>query len=214
MASAVPDLELALRDVSVKFGSRDVFGRVSMSVTAGGVTAVTGANGSGKSTLLRTICGLLTPQSGSVELTLHGHATAPYELRRRIGLVAPDLGLYRSLSAAEHLRLSAQMRGVDGSVDRLRALLTMVGLRGRGRDLVGAYSTGMRHRLRYALALIHEPPVLILDEPTANLDADGAAIVKSIVERQRGFGAVVIATNDAAETAWADDVLALGSQRT
>ena len=213
MAMGTVAVKLAVQDVCVRFGRRDVFGSVSLTVASGGVVAVSGPNGSGKSTLLRAVCGLLSPSGGTVCLSVADRQVPQHEVRRHIGLSAPDLGLYRFLTASEHLQFAAQMHGVDGSIDRMRDLLTLVGLRGRGRDAVGSYSTGMRHRLRYALALIHEPALLVLDEPTANLDAEGATVVKSIVERQRGHGAVLMATNEASETSWADHVCVLGSAR-
>ena len=95
--------------------------------------------------------------------------------------------------------------GLRLTKDEMIASLTEVGLRGRGRDLVGAYSSGMRQRLKYAFALLHRPPILLLDEPTANLDVDGIAIVERIIQAQQaraGGGLTIAATNEPRELEW------------
>jgi heme exporter protein A len=91
-------------------------------------------------------------------------------------------------------------------------LLASVGLAGREDDLVSTYSSGMRQRLKYACALLHQPPVLLLDEPSANLDAAGAQMVERILAQQRERGLVVLATNDPREVAWGDRVIRLGEE--
>lgn len=200
---------LALEAVGRRFGRRVVFSDVSAKVYSGQALVVAGSNGSGKSTLLRIIAGLLGPSSGAVHLTEYGRPVPP-ELRRRIlGYVAPDLTLYRELTAAENLLFFGRLRGLELSRDGLIRILDRVGLKGRGRDLVGSYSSGMRQRLKYAFALLNRPPILLLDEPTANLDGQGAEIVQQIVEEQKRSGLVVIATNEPAEVEWGDTVVRL-----
>jgi heme exporter protein A len=166
---------------------------------------VSGANGSGKSTLLRIIAGLLTPTSGCVEVNVYGSLLDRASSRRYFGYVAPDLVLYRELTGAENLQFFAELHGIRLDRGALIDLLTRVGLRGRGRDLVGTYSSGMRQRLKYAFALLHDPPILLLDEPTANLDVDGVEIVERIVSAQQkrdGGGLTVVATNEPRELTW------------
>ena len=182
---------------------------LSLTLRAGETLVVAGANGSGKSTLLRLLCGLQRPSAGEVIYQVGGRRLRPSEARHLIGWVAPDLQLYRELTALENLEFFAQVRGLRRTRAELEALLGEIGLPGRGDDLLAAYSSGMAQRLRYAYALLHQPPVLLLDEPTATLDERGAAVVERIVEAQRARGITVIATNDQRELRYGDYVLRL-----
>ena len=166
---------------------------------------VSGANGSGKSTLLRVIAGLLAPTSGTAVVTVDSLEFSAAAARRHVGYVAPDLVLYAELTGAENLFFFAELHGLSLSRDDVRERLARVGLQGRGRDLAGGYSSGMRQRLKYAFALLHDPPILVLDEPTANLDLDGIAIVEQVVKAQHnrlGGGLAVVATNEPRELEW------------
>ena len=157
---------------------------------------------------MKIIAGLLTPTSGTVEFQI-GKESLDREARRaHIGYVSPDLALYQELTAAENLNFFAEAKGVDLPRTDLIELLALVGLKGRGRDLVGSYSSGMRQRLKYAFALLGNPPVLLLDEPTANLDESGMSIVQNIVLKQRSRqdgGLAIIATNDPRELEWSEN---------
>jgi heme exporter protein A len=180
-------------------------------VEFGGVLVVAGANGSGKSTLLRIIAGLLHPTGGDAGVSVGGRPLDSVGRRAQLGYVAPDLVLYRELTGAENLQLFGRLRGLDLSRDRQVELLERVGLKGRGRDLVANYSSGMRQRLKYAFALLHEPPILLLDEPTTNLDAAGAEMARGVVEEQRRRGLAIVATNEQTELGWGDAVVALAA---
>jgi heme exporter protein A len=204
------DLRLALIDLAADYGSRRVFAGVSLELRRGDTLVVAGHNGSGKSTLLRLLCGLQRPTAGQVVYHAGGAHYAPDAARPLVGWVAPDLQLYRELTALENLRFFARVRGLRRSDAELEALLDAVELGGRGHDLLAAYSSGMAQRLRYAYALLHAPPVLLLDEPTATLDERGAALVERIVARQRERGITVVATNDPRELRWGDHILRLG----
>jgi len=202
-------ISLDLRDISKSFGSRDVFSGISIAIDSG-CLVVMGPNGSGKSTLLRIIAGLLAPTSGEVVFKRDGHRVAAELQRDIVGLVAPDLALYDELSATENLRFFARVRGLRKTDDELRMALGRLGLEGREDDRLGAYSSGMRQRVKYAFSLVHDPPVLLLDEPSANLDEAGIAAMDSIInERRRGI--VVLATSDASELRYGDRVLQLGA---
>jgi len=202
-------VSLELRDISKSFGSREVLSGINVLMDSG-CLAVTGPNGSGKSTLLRIIAGLLAPTGGQVVLRSDGRP-APPELRRDlVGLVAPDLALYDELSAIENLRFFARVRGLRTADAELAASLEKLGLAGRENDRLGSYSSGMRQRVKCAFALLHDPPVLLLDEPSANLDETGAAALDSIVAEHRQRGIVVLASNHPAELRSGDCVLQLG----
>ena len=201
------DLQLELEDVAISYGARRVLAGVTLTLRGGEVLVVAGANGSGKSSLLRLLCGLQRPSHGRAAYAVGGERYRPDQVPWLVGWVAPDLQLYRELTGLENLRFFAALRGLRPSDAELEALLESVGLGGRGGDLLAAYSSGMAQRLRYAYALLHRPPVLLLDEPTVTLDERGAALVEQIVARQRQRGLCVIATNDPRELRFADYVL-------
>jgi heme exporter protein A len=204
-------LVLEIKDVAATYGARRVFDGISLSLRQGETLVVAGHNGSGKSTLLRLLCGLQRPTAGEVAYRLNGVSYRPDQASGLFGWVAPDLHVYRELTALENLNFFARVRGLHRTTAQLEALLEEVELGGRGHDLLAAYSSGMTQRFRYAYALLHSPPVLLLDEPTSTLDERGAALVERIVERQRRHGIVVVATNDPRELRWGDYILRLGN---
>ncbi|MGI8923580.1 MAG: ABC transporter ATP-binding protein [Fimbriimonadales bacterium] len=181
-------------ELGKRFGARWVFRRLEFCVAQGECLLVTGVNGSGKSTLLRVLVGLETPSEGQMESSGF-----------RIGYTAPDLRLYPSLNGAEHMELAAKLRGSDTRVD----LLEEVGLPGAVGP-TSSYSTGMRARLKLALALQASPDLLILDEPGAGLDESGRSLLDGVIQAQKGRGAVIVATNDPLERRYGDLELRLG----
>jgi heme exporter protein A len=178
------------------FGSLLLFRRLSFRMEAGESLAVTGANGAGKSTLLRILAGVLTPKAGTVTLRVDGADVAPDAHPRRVGLVAPYLGLYETLTARENLAFLARARRLADADRRLADVLDRVGLTDRADNPVSTFSSGMQHRVKYAAALLADPPVLLLDEPSVTLDEAGRELVATVVadQRERG-GLVVVATN-------------------
>ncbi len=191
---------LAAEGVGKRLGGRWLFRGVSFSLPPGDALVVTGANGSGKSTLLRTLAGLVHPTEGRVRLP-------EGDPRRTLGMAAVEAGLYPTLTPAEHLQFTAQARGCEPRVDEM---LAQVGLASAAGVLAAKLSTGMRARLRLAIALQARPAVLLLDEPGAGLDEQGRELVEEIVREQRGRGALVLATNDPAERRLATHELRLG----
>jgi heme exporter protein A len=187
-------LALEMRDLGRRFGSRAVFSGLSGEIRDGEPLAITGPNGSGKSTLVMLLAGLLRPTSGSVRLVAEGAEVPPWEWRRWIGFVSPDLTLYPQLTALENLRFFARLRGLTAMP--AEALLERVGLEGRGHDFVAGFSSGMRQRLKYAASLLHDPRVLFVDEPAANLDESGRRLVHDLLAERRDCGLLVIATNE------------------
>lgn len=208
-AGALDDVTLTLSDIAASYGARIVFRGISLTLRQGEILVVSGANGSGKSTLLRLLCGLQRPASGRICYRWRGAEYGPTDATHLLGWVAPDLALYRELTACENLQFFAAVRGQQPGKAQIDDLLKQVGLDGRGGDRVSSYSSGMVQRLRYAYALLHRPPVLLLDEPTVTLDERGAAVVEQIVAAQRRAGLTVIATNDPRELRFADYVLEL-----
>ena len=129
------------------------------------------------------------------------------EIRPLIGLVSPDLVLYDELSALENLAFFARVAGLAVTGDRLNEDLEKVGLGGRGKDKVGSYSSGMKQRLKYCLALLRKPPLLLLDEPMSNLDERGKKTVDGIIKSHKGI--LVIATNERSELEYGSRIIRL-----
>ena len=200
------EVTLTVCDLSHSFEERQVFAPVSFSLKGGEAGVVSGANGAGKSTLLRIIAGLLIPKSGTAELRFGEKSLNAEERRNQIGYVAPDLNFYRELTAAENLQFFAEMQGRTLTKAEMIEALTRVGLKGRGRDPLRTYSSGMRQRLKYAWVLLQNAPILLLDEPTSNLDAEGTEIVKEIIAEHRACPETLtlIATNESDELGWGD----------
>ncbi len=202
-------ISLRVSDLSKSFGRRRIFAGVNLDLGPGDSLAITGRNGSGKTTLLRVLAGLARADRGSVEFLRDGRPVPAEEHRHLVGLVAPDLVLYEELTALENLEFFAKLRGLPRS-SRASKLLERVGLGGRGDDPVGSFSSGMKQRLKYAYALLHRPPVLFLDEPSANLDEAGIEMVRQVIAEQKKDGILILATNEAEEISYGDQVLRLG----
>jgi heme exporter protein A len=192
------------------FGTRRVFSDIEFRVETGGVLAITGPNGSGKTTLLRLIAGLVRPTVGAIRVEQEGQELGGARRRNAIGAAGPDLPLFPELTAAENLSFIARVRGVEWNSDLCKRWLSRAGLSGREDDLLSTYSSGMRRRAGLAAACLHEPTVLLLDEPGSNLDSGGEKLVRELVEDQRGRGLTVIATNNKEEADYADERVALG----
>ncbi len=205
----VKKIRLNIDGISKSYPGRKIFADVSANVESGKRLVVTGPNGSGKSTLIRIICRLIRPTKGKIELSYDDKIIKDIEIRNYIGLVSPDLVLYDELSAIENLGFFSHVAGFPLTRKEIKDKLDFVGLSGRGDDLVGSYSSGMKQRLKYCLALSRNPEVLILDEPTANLDDAGKALVDSIIKSHNGIA--VIATNEKSEWGYGDQILRLGA---
>ena len=185
---------LRLSDVSRVFGRRRALNRVSLSAQAGTVTALLGHNGAGKSTLLSIAATLLRPTGGTVDYSGVGAEAGGNALRARIGLLGHDLSIYQELTAAENLRFFAKIYALDRIEARLDAALERAGLTDRRDDVVGGFSRGMRQRLALERALIHEPRLLLLDEPFTGLDEAAREALRARLRAARAAGAIVILT--------------------
>jgi len=182
--------ELAFHGLRRGFGGLRVLAGVGARVAAGQTLLVTGANGTGKSTLLRCLAGLLSPEAGAIELRLGGRELSVEERRLAVGYVAPDLSLYDDLTARENLAFFCRLRRrPESAADEL---LARVGL--PPERPWRALSSGMRQRLRWAWALLHRPPVLLLDEPFQNLDGDGERLGRELLAEHLLSGLAVVAS--------------------
>ncbi len=185
---------MALADVTLDFGRRRALARVSCSFATGEIVAVLGPNGAGKTTLLLVAATLLTPASGAVSYDERAPADWGADLRSRIGLVGHDLYVYPDLSAADNLRFFARLYRVSDVQARVREALQEAGLDGREAEPVAAYSRGMRQRLAIERALIHDPRLVLLDEPFTGLDEASADALKRKLRRLRERGRIVLVT--------------------
>jgi ABC-type multidrug transport system ATPase subunit len=197
------------REISKSFGGPPLFSGLSVSVESG-LLAVAGRNGSGKTTLLKILASLLRPGSGIVRVLRGGDPLAGDERRLAVGWAGPDLAFYDDFSARENLEFFRRAAGRD--TRGIGALLQTVGLDDRQRR-VGAFSTGMKQRLRVAFSLLFDPPILVLDEPSSNLDEEGRSMVRSVIAERRRRGAVVLASNDPRDFAEPDQTIRLGPEK-
>ena len=194
-----PQTAVAFHDVHYQYpGGHGVAG-ISLTLKQGEVLGLLGPNGSGKSTVLSLVLGSLAPERG--EVTLLGKTVTP-ALRRHLGMVFQDPSLDPLMTARETLWLHGRLFGMRGKTLRRRAesLLELMGLKDRAKDAVETLSGGMRRRLELARSVLHEPAVLLLDEPSLGLDPDSKAALWDLLERINGEGTtLLLATNDVAE---------------
>lgn len=177
------------------YGEREVLKGISFEVAPGEVLGFLGPNGAGKSTTIRMLTGQLRPSAGSVRLFGRDVVRARSEVMGRVGVSFEEKNLYPSMTGEENLRFFARLYGVPHA--DVRALLEHVGLETRRRDLVAGYSKGMRQRLMIARALVHDPDVLLLDEPTDGLDPVSAQAVRDVIRaRVESGNAVLLTTHD------------------
>ena len=178
----VNHFKVVVKDLAKEFNRRSIFRGLTFSLKAGDSLAITGKNGSGKSTLSKILAGVLSPTRGTVAYYINDQAVQEEDMKDSVGFVSPYLNLYEEFTAAENLKLLSLIRENKNSLEtRIEDVLKLVSLWSRRDDPVGIYSSGMKQRLKYAFALLHEPQVLILDEPTSNLDEEGIELVKGII---------------------------------
>jgi heme exporter protein A len=203
---AEPSPAIELRGLGRRFGERTALADVTLSLEAGGTLAILGRNGAGKSTLLRILATLLRPHEGEA-IVLGGKLPRDgWRVRGRIGFVSHEPLLYRDLSARENLRYHARLHRV--AVGRVELVLEQVGMTTRADDAVRSLSKGMVQRVAIARAVLHEPDVLLLDEPRANLDPGAAELLEPLIGRASGRTRVL--TSHDPEAALRESDLALG----
>jgi ABC-type multidrug transport system ATPase subunit len=185
---------LTFAGVSRYFGRRRALSDVSFSIDAGRVVALLGANGSGKSTLLSIAATLLDASAGEVRYGNTVARDAGPALRGRIGVLGHDLYIYPELTAAENLRFFADLYGLDRPAARVQQALAFAALSDRADDQAGSFSRGMRQRLALERALLHEPRLLLLDEPFTGLDDVSSVALRQRLARERQRGAIVLVT--------------------
>ncbi len=175
-------------------GSNHVLRGVSLEARPGEIFGLLGPNGAGKTTTLRVICTLLAPDAGSVEVLGFDTRTAPEEVRRRVGVVTAEFGVYPRLSARENIAYFAELSGVlDGElVRKVDAVIERLDMGSFARQRAESLSSGQKQKVAIARAIVHDPPVLMFDEPTSNLDVLASREVRDFMVESRGRGKCVI----------------------
>jgi ABC-2 type transport system ATP-binding protein len=196
-------VELRVHDIRKSYGATEAVAGLSFEVRAGEVFGLLGPNGAGKTT---TIAMLATERAPTgVDAILFGHSVRrePRLVRRLIGVAPQDLALYPMLTAAENLRFFGRLYGIRRAelAHRIDELLTFVGLEGRRNDYVSTFSGGMKRRLNLAVALVHRPRLVLLDEPTAGVDPHSREQIFAIVNRLREAGNAILYTTHYMEEA-------------
>jgi heme exporter protein A len=202
-------LSLKVSKICKHYAGTLLFKDISFELSPGEVLAIAGWNGSGKSTLLRIIAGLVRPTLGRVEMFFKGKPIPKDSKRKFLGMVAPAFSLYEELTALENLEFFCKVRGVGYDRNSCLDMLERAGLTENANKLCRNYSSGMKQRLKLVQALLHNPPLLLLDEPGCNLDSKGMKIVEDVILKQRQVGMTVIASNEKRALDYADRVINL-----
>jgi heme exporter protein A len=188
---------VAVDDVSRHYGRRRALSHVTLQVTRGEVLGLFGPNGAGKSTLIAVLSTLLRPTSGGVRYGPHTPDEAGDALRGHIGVLGHDLFLYGDLTARENLTFFGGLYGLDNLNDRVTEALRLARLIDRADDRASSFSRGLRQRLALERALLHQPRLVLLDEPFTGLDDDSALVLVERLRSLRERGAIVVmATHD------------------
>lgn len=192
------------------FGAQRAVDGVSFTLEAGRFLSLFGPNGAGKSTLLRLLSGALRPTQGELRLGDEPLRTREPGWQHRIGVLSHQTFLYGHLTARENLRFFADLYDLDRTDERIEAGLEAVELEKRGDDLARTYSRGMRQRLALARTLLHDPDVVLLDEPFTGLDAHASGVLRDVLEALRdGRRTVVMVTHNLTEGLEMADVAAI-----
>ncbi|MGE5498132.1 MAG: ABC transporter ATP-binding protein [Syntrophothermus sp.] len=201
--------QLKAENLTKIFGRRLIFKDLNFSFEQNGIYGIAGHNGSGKSTLVKIIAGIIGPSMGSIKHLLNNNAIKMEELHNHIGFVSPYLVLYDEFTAEENLRHFASIRGVEYNQEKVKYLFHEFRLYDRMADEVKGYSSGMKQRLKYIFALMHSPSLIILDEPTSNLDNAGKETVYKLIAEESAGSIVIVASNEDTDLALCSDTIQL-----
>lgn len=187
---------LEVNQLTKYFGRRLIFSNLNFRFENKGIYGISGPNGSGKSTLVKILAGIIGANKGEVKHFHDGKEIIPEKIHNHIGFVSPYLVLYEEFSAEENLLMFSKIRGVEYDKQRVDYLFEKFLLLKRKDDLVKTYSSGMKQRLKFIFALMHSPQLIILDEPTSNLDDEGKNSVYEIIREEGKEKIVLVASNE------------------
>jgi heme exporter protein A len=193
---------IKVRKLIKRFGLKTVLRGLDFEVEQGEFVALLGPNGAGKTTFLRILASLSRPSMGGVNIAGYRLPDQAAAVRRRLGVVSHLPLLYGDLTAEENLRFYGRMYGVANLRERVKEVLALVGLTTRRRDLVRTFSRGMQQRLAIGRAVLHDPDVVLFDEPHTGLDQDASAMLDTVLHEVAARGRTVVMTShDLARTA-------------
>ena len=192
-----PDIALRAVGLARSFGGTTAVDRVDLSVRRGTLFALVGPNGAGKTTTIRMLCCLLRPAAGTATIMGHDVVAEPHAVKQLIAVSPQETAVAPNLTARENLQLMAGLHGVDrhGARERADALLELLGLGRRAGDKAKTFSGGMQRRLSIAMALVSEPPVLFLDEPTIGLDPQARREMWDYIAGLKGDTTIILTTH-------------------
>lgn len=182
---------IRIEGLTKRFGNTLAVENLRFEVESGEVFGFLGPNGAGKTTTIRMLTGLISPSEGSAEVAGYRLGVDDQALRQRVGVLTEAPGLYDHLSAARNLSFYAELYGVPDPAGQVEKYLKMLGLWERRFEETGTFSRGMRQKLAIARAMLHEPPVLFLDEPTTGLDPEAARLMRDFIEGLKGEGRTI-----------------------
>jgi len=200
---------LEINNLSKNFGRRLIFRDINYTIRKNTVLGISGNNGSGKSTFMKIVAGVLSPNKGEIVHLINGIKLVESELFNYIGFVSPYLVLYEEFSAEENLKIFSKIRGIKFNSEYSKELFEKLNLFNRRKEFVKNYSSGMKQRLKYIFALLHQPELLLLDEPTSNLDSEGKEAVYSIIEKFSEDKIVIIASNEEQDLKYCKELIYL-----
>jgi heme exporter protein A len=190
-------ITLQADNLTKSFDRKIILQNISFRLNGGESLAITGKNGSGKSTLIKILSNTLSLTSGEMNLQINDSKIKKVDYYKYTGVVSPYLNFYDEFTAYELIELTSRVRGIGK--DRIEESLDKVGLYNRRNDLIRIFSSGMKQRLKFAFVLLHQPGILLLDEPMSNLDEEGVSNAERIIKEYGEKGIIIIATNSAHE---------------
>jgi len=205
-------LKISANGLSKAYNRREIFSNVNFQLKENDSLAITGRNGAGKSTLIKIIANIISQTKGEISISDKEKEIPKSKIFSIVGFVAPYLQLYDEFTALENMRIIKNIRNVLISEKNILELLNKVGLYKNRNDFVRTFSSGMKQRLKYACALLHDPPLLLLDEPNSNLDEEGVKMVWEIIEEQKAKGILVVATNEIEDSKLCTKIINLNKQ--
>src|SRR5882762_4128513 len=202
-------MQITLNNVGKRFNREWIFRRCNYEFQSGKTYAITGPNGSGKSTLLQVISGSLIHNEGNIKITNDQLVVTAEQLYTNISIAAPYLELIEEMTAKEMLEFHAQFKPLINSTS-INDILKTVGLETAINKQIRYYSSGMKQRLKLAQAFFSNTPILLLDEPTTNLDTEGIALYHHLISNYSSNKLVIVSSNDKQEYDFCGEVIAIG----
>ena len=201
MTDSTADIVLGLEGISRSYGDLRAVDDLSLEINRGEIFGFLGPNGAGKTTTISMVCGLLAPDAGTITLDGRAATAGSRAVRRRLGLCPQEIVIWENLTCREQLEFTGHLYDLTADAARTRAgeLLGALGLSEPADRFARTLSGGMKRRLNIALALVHEPEILILDEPQAGLDPQSRVLVRDYVRSLAGRMTVILTTHDMEE---------------